>query len=242
MVKNSNSRLFLKHNMQKLLLLHGALGCKNDFDAIQKLLSTHYDCYTLDFIGHGSEAASEIPLSIASLAYQTKVFVELNQLQNAFVFGYSMGGYVASYLHKQTGYFSKIYTLGTKFIWHLESAQKEAGLLNPATIAEKVPDYAAKLINRHGANHWGGLLQKTATMMQELSQHPALSLSDFKAISCATAIGLGDQDKMIPLEDAIAIKNAHPNACLDILPFTQHPIDRVTTELLVQRLNYFFNL
>lgn len=228
--------------MQKLLLLHGALGCKHDFDAVQKALATHYDCYTLDFIGHGSQAASAMPLSISALADQTKAFVELHLLEDAFVFGYSMGGYVASYLHKQTGYFTKIYTLGTKFIWHLESAQKEASLLHPATITEKVPAYAEKLIKKHGSNHWISLMQKTAAMMLELSEHPALSLSDFKAISCAMAIGLGDEDKMIPLEDALAIKNAHPNACLDVLPFTQHPIDRVTTALLVQRLNYFFNL
>lgn len=228
--------------MQKLLLLHGALGCKRDFDDLQKLLSSHYDCYTLDFIGHGSEAASTLPLSISTFADQTKTFVELHQLQNALVFGYSMGGYVASYLHKQTGCFTKIYTLGTKFIWHIESAQKEANLLHPATIAEKAPTYAANLIEKHGSDHWENLLQKTAAMMLELGQHPALQMSDFKTIACTMAIGLGDKDKMIPIEDAMSVKNALPNACLDVLPFTQHPIDRVKTELLVQRLNYFFDL
>lgn len=228
--------------MQKLLLLHGALGCKRDFDDLQKLLSSHYDCYTLDFIGHGSEAASALPLSISTFADQTKTFVELHQLQNALVFGYSMGGYVASYLHKQNGCFTKIYTLGTKFIWHTESAQKEANLLHPATIAEKAPTYAANLIEKHGSDHWENLLQKTAAMMLELGQHPALQMSDFKTIACTMAIGLGDKDKMIPIEDAMSVKNALPNACLDVLPFTQHPIDRVKTELLVQRLKYFFDL
>lgn len=228
--------------MQKLLLLHGALGCKHDFNHLQKVLSLHYDCYTFDYIGHGSEAASVLPLSIATFADQTKTFVELHQLQNALVFGYSMGGYVASYLHKQTGYFTKIYTLGTKFIWHLESAQKEASLLQPATIAEKAPAYAANLMQKHGSDHWEALLQKTAAMMLGLGKHPALVMSDFNMIACVMAIGLGDKDKMIPIEDAIAVKNALPNACLDILPFTQHPIDRVKTELLVERLKYFFDL
>ncbi|MDP2188862.1 MAG: alpha/beta fold hydrolase [Sphingobacteriaceae bacterium] len=228
--------------MQKLLLLHGALGCQRDFDALRALLSKTYECYTFDFIGHGTQAQQKTALSIPAFADQTKHFIVQNNLQNALVFGYSMGGYVATYLHKHTGYFSKIYTLGTKFIWQPESAQQEASMLNPKAIAEKAPTYAAHLINKHGAPFWEALLQKTAEMMLGLGQNPALTLSDFKDVACPIAIGLGDRDKMIPLTDAVAIKNQLPNACLDILPYTQHPIDRVKTDLLAARLKYFFDL
>jgi len=228
--------------MQKLLLLHGALGYQQDFDVLKEVLSQYYECYSFDFNGHGSKSADTAAFSIKSFAEQTKSFVETHQLQNAFVFGYSMGGYVATYLHKRTGYFLKIYTLGTKFIWQIERAQKEASKLNPAAIIEKAPDYAQTLIQKHSAAHWEGVLRKTAAMMLDLGQNPALSMLDFNNNQCTVAVALGDKDKMIPFEDAVAIKNALPRACLDVLPFTQHPLDRVNTELLVQRLKYFFDL
>jgi pimeloyl-ACP methyl ester carboxylesterase len=228
--------------MQKLLFLHGALGCQRDFDSLKAHLSTTYECYTLDFIGHGDQAHCEGHLSIPTFAAQAQTFVEQHQLQNALVFGYSMGGYVATYLHKQTSYFSKIYTLGTKFIWQKESAEQEASMLNPKVIAEKLPAYANSLIAKHGIQYWEDLLLKTAEMMLELGKQPALSPSDFGELQCPMAVGLGDKDKMIPISDAITIKNATPNACLDILPYTQHPIDRVKTELLAGRLKYFFDL
>lgn len=228
--------------MQKLLLLHGALGSQQDFDALKVRLSGTYECYSFDFIGHGEEAGQSNPLSIETFAKQTERFATQHELQDALVFGYSMGGYVATYLHKRTTYFSKIYTLGTKFIWQEESAQKEAKMLNPEVIVENAPVYAQSLIQKHGKVHWKTLLAKTAHMMLALGQNPALPLSDFQDIKCPIAIGLGDKDKMIPLNDAVTIKNALPNACLDILPYTQHPIDRVKTELLAMRLKYFFNL
>ena len=228
--------------MQKLLFLHGALGCQRDFDPLKALLSTTYECYTLDFIGHGDQAHCDGALSIPAFAAQAKTFVAQHQLQNALVFGYSMGGYVATYLHKQTGYFSKIYTLGTKFIWQIESAMQEANMLNPKTITEKFPAYANSLMAKHGIQYWEDLLLKTAEMMLGLGKQSALSLEEFGELKCPIAVGLGDKDKMIPISDAITIKNAIPNGCLDILPYTQHPIDRVKTELLAGRLKYFFDL
>jgi pimeloyl-ACP methyl ester carboxylesterase len=240
--KALNSLRYLKIEMQKLLLLHGALGCQQDFEALKGVLSGAYECYTLDFIGHGNQAQNKSALSIPDFSGQTKRFVEQHHLQNALVFGYSMGGYVATYLHKHTGYFSKIYTLGTKFIWQIESAQEEANRLNPKAISEKLPVYAANLIAKHGAQLWESLLVKTAEMMLNLAKAPALSLTDFENVYCPVAIGLGDKDKMIPISDAIAIKNALPNACLDVLPYTQHPIDRVKADLLAARLKYFFEL
>ncbi len=228
--------------MQKLLLLHGALGCQQDFESLKAVLSTSYDCYTLDFIGHGEHAMQTATFSISAFAQQTKQFVEQHQLQNAWVFGYSMGGYVATYLHRHTNYFSKIYTLGTKFIWQMESAEQEASMLNPHLIKEKFPAYADSLIAKHDIEHWEAILLKTSEMMLALGKQSALSSEDFSKIGCPIAIGLGDKDKMIPILDAITIKNAIPNACLDILPYTQHPIDRVKTELLAMRLKYFFDL
>ena len=40
---------------QKLLLLHGALGSKEQFTALNEQLSSEFEVHTLDFEGHGIE-------------------------------------------------------------------------------------------------------------------------------------------------------------------------------------------
>ena len=50
--------------MEKVLLLHGALGCQTNFNNLKTALAEHYEVYCLDFYGHGTEAFSMEPFSV----------------------------------------------------------------------------------------------------------------------------------------------------------------------------------
>lgn len=39
--------------MKKLLLLHGALGSKNQFKSLKEILKSDFDVYDFNFEGHG---------------------------------------------------------------------------------------------------------------------------------------------------------------------------------------------
>lgn len=224
-----------------LILLHGALGGARDFDFLLPALKQHYQCHVLDLPGHGTHQFASNAFNIPAFADYLLEYIQRNKLDQPKIFGFSMGGYVATHLQATEGVFDKIYTLGTKFIWDPASAEKEAALLNPQKIIEKVPAYAQKLESLHGS-HWKLLVERTAQLMLQLGNSPALVPGDYMKIQIPVAVGIGDADKMIPLSDAVTIKNQLPHACLDVLPFTPHPLDRVDPKLLLGRLRYFFEI
>lgn len=226
--------------MQKLLLLHGALGSAQNFDQLVVLLQDSFEIFTLDLEGHGQKSASEKPLTIVGFTNQVLEFLNENKIEKINIFGYSMGGYVGLYLAKNyPERVEKLVTLATKLNWTIEGSRKEASLLNPEIIKEKVPKFAAALEKLHG-NNWESLLPKTAEMMLGLGKSPTLKNDDFAKIATPTLIAVGDKDIMVSIEESAAGYRELPNGQLLVLPNTQHPIERVDQEELAHQIKKFF--
>lgn len=227
--------------MQKLLLLHGALGSAENFDQLTLLLRQNFEIDTLDFDGHGKQKASEKPLTISGFANQVLEFLNENEIEKINIFGYSMGGYVGLYLAKNhPERIERLFTLATKLNWTIEGSQKEASLLNPEIIKEKVPKFAAALEKMHGQN-WESLLPKTAKMMLELGKFPILKNDDFAKITTPTLIAVGDKDIMVSIEESVSCYRELPNSQFLVLPDTQHPIERVNSEELAHQIKKYFS-
>ncbi|MFT3794129.1 alpha/beta fold hydrolase [Flavobacterium sp.] len=226
--------------MQDILLLHGAIGAKQQFDALVQSLEKRYKVHTLNFSGHGGAAIGN-DFSIAQFASETLDYLDANQIDAIKIFGYSMGGYVALYLAKMHPQrIDGIFTLATKFEWTPEIAARETKMLNPEKIAEKIPAFAAELQQRHAPNDWKTVMAKTAEMMIGLGDNNPLQLEDYQAIQIPTRIAIGDKDQMVTLEETIAVYRSLPHASLVVLPQTQHPIEKVSVERLVSELGIFF--
>ena len=150
-----------------------------------------------------------------------------------------MGGYVALYLaHKQPTLLGNIITLGTKFEWTPEIAQKETKMLDAKTILEKVPKFAEDLKTRHG-NEWELLLSKTAEMMLSLGTNNVLALNDYTTIENKILIGLADKDMMVSLAETTAVYKQIKNGAMYMLPNTKHPIETVNVGLLGKIIGEF---
>lgn len=107
-----------------LLLLHGALGSRAQFDQLEIDLAGQYDVHSFEFSGHG-HASNIDTMSIEHFAHELIAYIVLKFNKPVEIFGYSMGGYVALYAASQRpDLFSKITTLGTKFAWSKEQAEK----------------------------------------------------------------------------------------------------------------------
>lgn len=228
--------------MQSLLLLHGAIGAADQLLPLKNQLGDNYDIHTLNFSGHGGEKISGEPFSIALFAEEVNAYIEKKQLNKVSIFGYSMGGYVAMFLAKKhPEKINKIITLATKFHWDEEVAAKELQQLDPEKIAAKVPAFAAALEKRHAPNDWKKIIEKTAFMLQTLGTNNALQSSDYTTIEIPCLLLLGDRDKMITLEETVAVYKNLPQAQMGILPRTPHPIEQVNMELLPSMIRYFLN-
>lgn len=218
--------------MKSIILLHGAIGAKDQLEPLAvELKQQGYNVFTLSFSGHGQTPFAS-NFGIEQFALELEQFINENKLNQPTVFGYSMGGYVALYLaYRNPTILGNIITLGTKFEWSPEIAQKEVKMLDSKTIIEKVPKFAEALQKRHGQD-WELLLQKTAEMMLSLGNKNALSLTDFTTIENKVLIGLADKDNMVSLEETTAVYKQLKNGAMYMIPNTKHPIETVDVGLL----------
>jgi pimeloyl-ACP methyl ester carboxylesterase len=225
--------------MQKILLLHGALRSSKNFETLVPLLQNNFEVHTLTFEGHGGKTIPNHELKMQHFAEEVAEYLNQNNIDKINIFGYSMGGYVGLYLAKHfSERVEKLYTLATKLNWTVEGATKEAFMLNPIIIKEKVPKFALALEQLHGEN-WEALLQKTAQMMLQLGKNPTLKNEDFEQITIPVLLSVGDNDAMVTLEETENAFKKMPNAKWYVMPNTIHPIERVNVEELAHHIRKF---
>jgi pimeloyl-ACP methyl ester carboxylesterase len=218
--------------MEHLLLLHGAIGAADQLQPLAATLGNEYNIHTLSFSGHGGEAMPE-DFSIARFADDVRSYMERNDLKSVSIFGYSMGGYVALHLAKQYPQrVHRVVTLATKFHWDEATAVKETGMLNADAIEQKLPKFAASLAKRHQPNNWKQVLGMTAEMLIAMGQDNPLKPDDYRELTLPVLLLLGDRDKMITLDETLAVYKSLPNAQMGMLPNTSHPIEAVNLDAL----------
>lgn len=219
--------------MQHLILLHGAIGAKDQLQPLADRLKNDFNIHLINFSGHGGNPFPEKPFSIQLFAQDVLDYMQSRQLYNAAIFGYSMGGYAAMYLAKYyPGKISKLITLATKYYWDEAVAAKEIKMLDPLTIELKLPAFAKELEHRHAPRDWKQLLHHTKQLLLHLGNNNELKIADYASISTPCLLMLGDRDKMISLQETLDVYGQLPNASLAVLPKTPHPIEKVDPELL----------
>lgn len=228
--------------MQDLLLLHGAIGAKDQLQPLAQALKDRYRVHTLNFSGHGGEEFPNEAFSIPLFASEILNYIQEHKIEGASVFGYSMGGYAAMRLAKQyPGLVGMIITLATKFYWDDAIAANEVKMLDAETILQKVPAFAAQLEQRHLPNDWKIVLSKTKDMLLELGRNNCLSLPDYKSIRNPCLLLLGDKDRMVTEEETLAVQQQLPNASFQLIPGTPHPLEQANIPFLASLIGEFIN-
>jgi len=222
---------------QQILLLHGALGSKNQFTPLIKMLDKNFEVHSLDFSGHGEKEITT-SFSMSLFMEDVKSYVKEKDLDKVSIFGYSMGGYVALKLAASgESFIHQIYTLGTKFDWSKASTAMEMKKLNPEKIAEKVPHFANSLEQEHGKN-WKEMVKQTAKMMQRLSEKEQLTEADLNKINTPVKILLGDHDEMVSKKETLWAVEHLENATFIQLENCYHPLQKVPMEQLIKLISY----
>lgn len=227
--------------MEHLLLLHGAIGAEDQLNPLKQLLKDQYIVHSFSFNGHGGTSFSGDAFSIAGFAEEIGSFLSTHNIARAYIFGYSMGGYAALYFaaqHPQK--VAGVVTLATKFHWDETTAAKEITMLNPVKIEEKIPAFAQALAARH--SDWKLLLNQTANMMLEMGKKNPLVLTDHSTIDTPVLLMLGDRDKMVSLEETVAVYKTLPHAALCVLPDTDHPIEKVDAKRIASEIGLFIKI
>jgi pimeloyl-ACP methyl ester carboxylesterase len=188
-------------------------------------------------------AAKQFPIRFRFRCLQIQLLntSDSKKLTEVSIFGYSMGGYVALYL---AAYYperiNKIFTLATKFDWTEATSEKEAAMLDPEKISEKVPAFATALEKVHAPQDWKKVLEKTAAMLLNLGRAPALTEKECTQIKIPVTIGIGEQDKMVSIDETKQTVSRIKNAKLLQLPDTPHAFEKVNHEMLANFIKEFF--
>lgn len=228
--------------MEKILFLHGALGSKFQFNAISQQLQNEYECHSLNFAGHGGELIPPQGLTFSVFAENILSYLDKHNISRIHLFGFSMGGYAALYFaHLHPHRVNKVMTVNVKFNWDPISAAKEAGLLDPDKMMEKVPAFANNLMMLHGMNLWKSLLQSTSQMMKQLSETVLLNEEQLAALPHPVLLGIGDRDKTSSITETLNVYKAMNNAALWVIPNTAHPFEKIELTLLLPALRNFFH-
>lgn len=227
--------------MKDLLLLHGALGSRQQMELLKGQLSSLFHVHVPEFPGHGN-SPFDSEFSIPAFADHVEQYCFSKGIESVSIFGYSMGGYVALYLaRKNPSLVERIVTLATKFHWDEETANREAKMLDPNVIMNKVPVLGNTLIQRHGEQKWKKVLHKTSEMMKELGANNALITGDYTSISIPVLLMLGDRDKMVGFDETIETYRKLPGAQLAVLPGTPHPMEQAPIEHVIFFIQQFLH-
>lgn len=224
-----------------ILLLHGALGSSEQFILLQEILASEREVFVMDFEGHGN-SESNADFSIELFTQNILDYLEENKISKTAIFGYSMGGYVAlNFALKHPDSVEKIITLGTKFDWNPEFANKEIKMLNPEAIQMKVPAFAERLKQLHGNGNWQNVILKTAKMMQNLGENPSLKEADFHKLNISALICLGELDVMSTEIESKNVSNWLQNGQFQLIENLKHPIETVPVDKIVAIITTFLN-
>ena len=221
-----------------VVLLHGALGSAAQLEPLRELLRPKLKTHIAEFEGHGDTPSGDRPFRTSHFAENVLGRMSSAGLEQAVLFGYSLGGYVALWLAKEAPKrVAAVVTLGTKLGWTRETAARETGRLNPATLRTKVPRFVEALEARHKtAAGWEAVVERTAEMMRHLGDNPDIGPNELSAIEQPVRLMLGDRDAMVTLaETQEAYKNL-ANGELAVLPRTPHPFEQVDAALVATHI------
>lgn len=227
-------------NKPILLLLHGALADKSQFDSLIPRLNDGFDVHTINFEGHGDLRATDRPFRIKYFAQNVLAYLSERDIKKVNIFGYSMGGYVALTLTKNhPKRIEKIATLGTVLQWDEEKAESECRYLNPDKIMKKVPHFATGLEKQHKCG-WETMVNKTSEMLHCLGKKPDLKKEDWPGLRHSIRLYVGDRDTTAGLEETVKIYRKIKQSELCVLPDTAHPFKKINKEILAKSLLKYF--
>lgn len=215
--------------MNKLLLLHGALGSDHQTQRLFEVLRKRYEVLRLEFRGHGKRSSKDCSFNLNLLADDVLEFIARNQIEGIDIFGYSMGGYVATIASmKRPEAIGKVVALGTKWHWDSDSTDSEIAKLDPEIISDKVPNFARYLQMQHGESNWKHLLKATAEMMTGLGKRGlALGMPELKNIDTPFLVLRGENDNMVSQEESKWAADSLVNAEYLDVPGQPHPLEKV---------------
>lgn len=207
-----------------LVLVPGLLGSlEGQWAPYVAPLAEDFRVIALDLRGHGrSGDGSAVPTLDGLLGDLIGLLDHLGTAR-VHLAGYSLGGYLGLMLGlRQPRRLATLLLHGTKFYWSEAAVSDTLRQLDPERIRSKVPGYAAQLAGEHGATRWPDRVRGAAALVAGMFD-ASLSEAEVAALDCPTVVSVGDRDELVPLQEAVRLRQVLPDASLLVFPRVRHP-------------------
>ena len=219
-----------------LVLLHGAFGWATVFPTLAKARQV----IAVELQGHGHTADIDRPLTYEQMADDTAALLKQLRIEQADIFGYSMGGNVAlAVAIRHPELVRKVAINGSHY-------GKIEGAYNPETLEQfrnLPPDFAPKVLKdpydkfAPDPKQWPALVAKVKKMGLEFK---GFAREEMKSIKANVLVTLSDRDGVRP-EHAVEMFRLIPQAQLAVFPGADHFLLWQDPEKMLPTIAAFFD-
>ncbi len=224
-----------------LVVLHGLGGATMlETEPLVRHLEPHFHVLAFDFAGHGGSAPyDDVVLSVDFLADNVRGVLDHFGLEQAHLFGFSIGGYVAlrfALLHPHRA--ARLAVHGANVDWSAELAEIMNARLDAEMLEIQFPATAQRLEQVH--DRWRRLFARVNRMILHLPAHRQTQHA-LHRIDHAVFVSAVDRDDLLPLGVPFSLHRALPNSTLAILPGTRHAFRDLDPALYARLLVPYFD-
>ena len=223
-----------------VVLLHGAFGVVEGWSGLLPALARTRQVIMMEMQGHGRTGDIDRPLSFEQMADDTAALLKILHIEEADLFGYSMGGTVAlgvAIRHPELVRRVAILGSGTGPMKDTSEADnvKQFESITPETFnfpAVKDP----YLRVAPDPTQWQVLVAKIIRLVKDFKGYAE---SEVRSIQAETLIMLGDRDGLRP-EHAVEMYRLIPHSQLAIYPYADHFVLFASPKQVLATLLPFF--
>lgn len=208
-----------------LVLVHSGGMAHQEWDVHRERLEQRFRVLALDLPGHGRSPLPDEGLTVAGLADAVEAVLDDAGVGSAHVVGSSMGG--AAALHLALTRPQRVDRLVLFRIGHRASSQRvrdELGLADPERW--RAIGLAEHLSSIHepqgGPDAWKDVIERAANLPEQGTDSEDATEADLEHVEAPTLVVVGDRDPLVPLEEALTMYRAIPDADLWVIPRATH--------------------
>lgn len=223
-----------------LVLLHGGLGCRNDFLPLASMLADKYRLIAIDTRGHGRSTLGTRPMTYHQLEQDIATALDTLALTKAAIIGHSDGAIVALRL-AAAGLVQAQGIVAVGAHWDLPLGDPIRAIYNTITVekwqarfSEQITCYEAE----NPAPDFRKLFDATKAMWLGADDfaYPGKSVGN---ITAPLLVVHGDDDFLVPRHQAFALAEQVKDARLLNLPFASHTVMEDEPALVAPAINAF---
>lgn len=220
-----------------LVLLHGSNGSPGELGGFAAALQPRFEVTAPNLLGHGGRP---VPDGYTLEEMADDLLGMLSATGPTYLFGYSLGGYLALYLARHHPALVRgVIAVAAKHVFDAAGVAHVVYLAQPERLGRPGNPRKAQLEQAHGAEHWERVTRNTQTLWQAMGARPPLSDDDLRAIATPVLTVSGDLDSLVSLGEFHRLGTLLPNARTGLFAGSAHPIGQVPRTDVVRQVNRF---